>query len=143
MTAVDRPPSKLAARFGDATSDRLLAGGLIVGGMAAALAGGTDDGLVLCPFRHLTGGYCPACGGTRAVAMAVRGELGAAWIQHPVAVLIAIQLAVLALAVLAAPVSIGRWVRRHAERIAFANVVVLFAIWPVRMALGDIAIPFA
>ncbi len=142
MTAVHRPPSKLAARFGEATGDRLLAGGVIVGGAVVALAGGTDDGLVLCPFRHLTGGYCPACGGTRAVAMAVRGDLGAAWVQHPIATLIAVQVAVLVLAVVIAPVAVGRWSRRHGERIALANVAVLFAVWPLRMALGDIAVPF-
>jgi hypothetical protein len=33
-----------------------------------------DEGLVVCPFRALTGLPCPLCGSTRAVALAVQGD---------------------------------------------------------------------
>lgn len=41
------------------------------------------EGLVLCPFRLVTGLRCPFCGLTRALACAIRGEWGRAWGFHP------------------------------------------------------------
>ena len=37
-------------------------------------APGDPDGLLLCPFRALTGLPCPLCGSTRAVVLAGRGD---------------------------------------------------------------------
>ena len=50
---------------------------------ALQAATGVGEGLVLCPFRLLTGHRCPGCGMGHAVVSAMRGE----WIQslryHP------------------------------------------------------------
>ena len=55
---------------------------------AAALAGiyhlGPDaGGLILCPYRALTGLACPGCGMTRATHFLLRGDLAAAWAHNP------------------------------------------------------------
>lgn len=38
---------------------------------------------VLCPFRHITGVPCVACGGTRAILALTRGDLHAAFVWNP------------------------------------------------------------
>ncbi len=139
-----KPTSRMVSVFGEATGTRLLVGGIVAAGATAALFGGTDDGVTICPFRRATGGgYCPACGGTRAISMIVRGDAAGAFVQHPVAALIAIQIVVLAVGVWWAPLTFGRWVRARGERIAVANGLLLLAVWPVRLALGQIPLPFA
>lgn len=54
---------------------------LVAGAAAAAVAlvGVVDPaaGPPLCPLRALTGWWCPLCGGTRAVHLALRGDLAA------------------------------------------------------------------
>jgi len=37
----------------------------------------------VCPFRALTGLYCPGCGGTRAILAMLRGQLGQSFLYHP------------------------------------------------------------
>lgn len=44
---------------------------------------GRRDLPVLCPYRRLTGWRCPACGLTRSIACALRGELRRAVAEHP------------------------------------------------------------
>ena len=39
---------------------------------------------VPCMFHAVTGLYCPGCGGTRAVALLLRGEIGASFWYHPI-----------------------------------------------------------
>lgn len=41
-------------------------------------------GVIVCPFRLLTGVPCPLCGTTRAWHAALHGEWSAAFQQHPV-----------------------------------------------------------
>ncbi|MEM1333692.1 MAG: DUF2752 domain-containing protein [Actinomycetota bacterium] len=60
---------------------------------AAARAVGDDDGVVLCPIRRITGGWCPGCGASRAASHVVRGEFAEAWTDHPWVVLATMQLA--------------------------------------------------
>ncbi|NOX28976.1 MAG: DUF2752 domain-containing protein [Actinobacteria bacterium] len=144
VASFHRPTSRLVTMFGEATGIRMLVGGVVAAGTTAALLGGTDDGVTLCPYRRYTGGgYCPACGGTRAISMMVRGDVAGAIVQHPVAAFIAIQVLVLAVGVMWAPLTFGRWVRARGERIAVANGLLLLAVWPVRLALGQIPLPFA
>jgi hypothetical protein len=55
---------------------------------AAALAGiyhldPDAGGLILCPYRALTGLACPGCGMTRATHFLLRGDLASAWAYNP------------------------------------------------------------
>ncbi|WP_141850639.1 DUF2752 domain-containing protein [Lapillicoccus jejuensis] len=70
---------------GPSPGRRLRAAGapLVVGtlALAAALAVGRQGGVTgvdLCPFHRVTGLWCPFCGGLRATAALVRGDLPAA-----------------------------------------------------------------
>ncbi len=38
-----------------------------------------------CPFRYLTGWYCPGCGSLRALHQLLRGNFRAAWAYNPLA----------------------------------------------------------
>lgn len=116
----------------------------LVGGAAVVVAAAVtadDDGIVLCPFRRCTGGHCPGCGATRSLGRLVRGDLAGAWHRHPFVVLLAVQLTV-------AGGLAWRGVdgdRRAGPRLrwfAWANLALLFAIWAVRLAVGDVPRPF-
>ena len=41
-----------------------------------------------CPFRYLTGLYCPGCGSLRAIHQLLHGNLGAAWAMNPLSMLL-------------------------------------------------------
>ena len=112
-----------------------LAGGVVAAVGVATFDGG-DDGVVLCPLRRCTGAYCPGCGGTRAAASLVRGDVAGAWQRHPFVVLLAVQLMVL---VAVAADGRGRaWVRRHAVVLTVVNALGMLVLWAVRLARGDI-----
>lgn len=49
------------------------------------------DGLVLCPFRRITGVWCPGCGMTRAFAWMAHGDLHESLRYHPVAPLLLVE----------------------------------------------------
>ena len=49
---------------------------------------GFEAGLVLCPWRLLTGYPCPGCGGIRAVGAISTGQFDQAWLLNPVAFLV-------------------------------------------------------
>lgn len=53
---------------------------------AAQAAAGIPEGLVLCPFRLLTGHRCPGCGMGHAVVHAMRGEWAESFRWHPLGV---------------------------------------------------------
>lgn len=120
---------------------QILAGG---GFLAAAVGASGDHGPVLCPFRLCTGGYCPGCGLTRAAGRLVRGDVVGSWHLHPFLLLAVVQGAL----VLAARAVLGaaspRWagLARHRENLLVANLVLLTALWALRLALGDIPAPF-
>lgn len=126
-----------------ATSRRVPLGspGLAAVGFAAVAAiasAGDDDGVVLCPFRRCTGGYCPGCGATRAANRLVRGDLAASWTHHPWVVLLAVQTAVVAgwFAVTRRDPrqSSPRWI----AGLGVANAIALMAIWIIRLDAGTI-----
>ncbi|WP_328701796.1 DUF2752 domain-containing protein [Aestuariimicrobium ganziense] len=60
-----------------------LAGLAGVGAAMAVVNVATGWG-VPCPFRAMTGLWCPLCGSTRMGASLVRGDLAAAWAWNPV-----------------------------------------------------------
>jgi hypothetical protein len=41
-----------------------------------------------CPFRYLTGWYCPGCGSLRAIHQLLHGNLRAAWAMNPLTVVL-------------------------------------------------------
>lgn len=112
----------------------------LLGGFIVALVASDDEGVILCPFRRCTDGYCPLCGATRSAGKLVRGDVIGAWHRHPVLVMWAIQGALFgALAVFA-----RRQGRQHGlpvRHILMANFALLVGVWLLRMGLGDIPRP--
>ena len=101
---------------------------------ALVVSADADDGIVLCPFRRCTGGYCPGCGATRATNRLLRGDVAASWAHHPWIILAAAQLAVLLgiAAVLHPAERLGR-LRRMALPLLIANCALLIGIWVLRL----------
>ena len=112
---------------------------LAVAAVLAVDAGGTDDGAGVCVFRRCTGGYCPGCGMTRSARHLTRGEVGAAWHDHPIIVLLAMQ-GVVGAVLFAAVRSLRPRLRslRTLAVVAAVNGVLLLAIWIVRLVDGSI-----
>ena len=111
-------------------------------GVAAVLvvdAGGTDDGPGICVFRRCTGGYCPGCGLTRSARHLTRGQVGAAWSDHPWLVLAAAQ-AMVAAVVYGIVRRLGTEVNvnRVLVVVGVVNVVLITGIWIVRLIDGSI-----
>ncbi len=105
---------------------------MAIAGALVVTAGG-DDGIVLCPFRRCTGGYCPGCGATRATHQLLRGDLGASWSHHPWVVLAAVQAAVIAVVGGVLVRGNGRGWRRLVLPALVANSVLLLVIWAARL----------
>lgn len=112
---------------------------IAIAAVLAVDAGGTDDGAGVCLFRRCTGGYCPGCGMTRSARHLTRGEVGAAWTDHPIIVLLAIQAAVGAV-IYAAARNLRPRLRssRTLAVVASINGVLILAIWIVRLVDGSI-----
>lgn len=102
-------------------------------------AGGTDDGPGLCVFRRCTGGYCPGCGLTRSARHLTRGQVGAAWHDHPFLVLAAAQAAVAAV-VYGIARRIGARIgwNRVLVVVGIVNLLLITGIWIIRLANGSI-----
>jgi hypothetical protein len=101
-----------------------------------------DDGLVLCPYRLATGGWCPGCGCTRAVRAVTRFDLGPALALNPWAVILMAQAFVLVGWMALAPERLGAWWRENDTRFLAANLVLGLAIWMIRVTTGSIPGPF-
>ena len=134
---VPTPPSATGLRWLIASPVRIAL--LIVAAVLVVDAGGTDDGPGVCVFRRCTGGYCPGCGMTRSARHLTRGQLGAAWQDHPYLVLAAAQ-AVVAGAVYAVVRRIGRTINwnRVLVVLGIVNVVLITGIWIARLIDGSI-----
>lgn len=117
---------------------RVLAAGAVALGVVVASAG-SDDGIVLCPFRRCTGGYCPGCGATRSANRLAHGDLAGSWTLHPWIVVVAVQVVMVgAVAALIAPTTRLDRLRRSTVPLLVANSVLLIGIWVVRLAGGSI-----
>lgn len=112
---------------------------LVVAAVLAVDAGGTDGGPGVCVFRRCTGGYCPGCGMTRSARHLTRGQISAAWHDHPFLVLAAAQ-AILVGAVYGIVRRIGTTVdwNRVLVVLGIVNVVLITGIWVARLVDGSI-----
>ena len=117
-----------------------IAGGVAVF-LVASVSASSDDGIVLCPFRRCTGGYCPGCGLTRSGGKLVRGDVVGAWHHHPFLLIGLAQLALIG-TLWASGSRLWSAVEQRLGTLLLANVAVLVAIWLLRMALGDLPAPF-
>jgi len=93
----------------------------------------------ICLMRRFLGLPCPGCGMTRAFAHLAKGEWAAAAKDHPLAYLLAAELAAVWL-VWGAALARGREVRMPPgfERVALGHLVVLVAFWLGRAATGTL-----
>lgn len=131
--------ASLISRVASGSTDRaaLAAGATALG--ALVMSAGADDGIVLCPFRRCTGGYCPGCGATRGAHRLLRGDLAGSWAHHPWIVLAAVQLVLVgSAAALMKPATRLDRLRRGAVPLLVANCVLLVGIWIIRLAGGSI-----
>ncbi len=109
--------------------------------VTAGLTASSDDGIVLCPFRRCTGGYCPGCGMTRSAGKLIRGDVLGSWHHHPFLMLGLVQ----AVVVGSLWATGSRWwheIERHQAWLLGANAALLAGIWLARMGSGDIPVPF-
>ncbi|MEM8925412.1 MAG: DUF2752 domain-containing protein [Actinomycetota bacterium] len=110
--------------------------------VTAGLTASSDDGIVLCPIRRCTGGYCPGCGLTRSAGKLIRGDLVGSWHHHPFLVLAVAQALVLG-ALWASGSRLWDTVAERWVSLLRANVVLLGGLYLLRLLLGDIPVPFA
>jgi hypothetical protein len=96
-------------------------------------------GFALCPLRRFAGLPCPGCGMTRAFAHLAKGEWSAAVRDHPLAPLLAAELALLWMAWGGAAAGLLRlpaWSKP--ELAVLGHLAVLVAVWLGRMATGTL-----
>ena len=131
-----------------AAADRFLAnpayrrGAAMTGLGVLGLAATDSDGLVLCPFRRCTGGYCPGCGATRATGALLRGDLSTSWHHHPIVIIgVAQALVWLAILVVLEPARRAR-LKRFTNPLLLGNLAIVLTIWIARLATGAIPTPF-
>ena len=132
-----RPTGHLATRF---------VGPAVIVGLGALLAWGPFKWP--CPLMTVLGVPCPTCGMTRAVRLAIHGDVAAATAMHPLwapvlaalAVVIAIEVAGFARAGAWGASASHAWVRRGAPMVVGALVVVWLARFAGALG-GPVAAP--
>ena len=107
-----------------------------------AVTASDDEGPILCPLRRCSGGYCPGCGLTRSTGQLLRGDLAGSWRQHPFLLLAIGQVALLVSLWAMASEDQRRRLRRLTTPFVVANLVLMSAIWVVRLATGTVPVPF-
>ena len=117
--------------------------GLIGVCAAAALTElSADEGQVFCPYRLATGGWCPGCGGTRALKHLVRGDIAESLAMNPWTAVVFVQALALSVGLLAKPSTVVGWLRRNSAAVAMFNLVAGLGFWAARIGLGVIPLPF-
>ena len=90
----------------------------------------------VCPLQLASGHACPLCGMTRAVGSLASGDVTAAVEYHPMAIVLSVQLAVLAVIVTQdSPLSNKQWFGAGSGRAAplvWGNAVLFIAVWAFR-----------
>lgn len=94
-------------------------------------------GPVLCLFRRATGVACPACGLTRAAALAAHGRFADSFFLHPALALLAVE-ALAAWALWAHRLRGGRRFEGWAAPVLVATAVGLVALWLARWIVGGL-----
>jgi hypothetical protein len=143
-------PSTRSASLGRPLA--LLAGAAL---LAPTLLRPDSHGPVLCPFRRITGVWCPGCGMTRAFGWLAHGDLHQSLRYHPLALLLLIE-GVIGAAYLfyrrRAHRSDPPWLRSETvgperpftERaivpgLLAANALLVLVVWVIRLKLGSFA----
>ena len=101
-----------------------------------------EEGQVYCPYRLVTGGWCPGCGCTRALKSLVRGDVAGSLAMNPWLVILFVQALTFSVGLLAKPTQTMGWVRRYKVHIGVFNIAVGVGLWAVRLATGVIPLPF-
>ena len=101
-----------------------------------------DEGTIYCPYRILTGGWCPGCGCTRALKALVRGNVTESLAMNPVTSLLFVQAVVASVFLLVMPARTVAWVNKNRLSLSVFNLVAILSIWVVRLATGTIPLPF-
>ena len=96
----------------------------------------------MCPFRLATGGWCPGCGGTRALRHLMRGDLAMSLTLNPFLLVVLSQAVALGVAFLAVPDKARAWFTRHSLRLLQANILIGLVIWAARVTTDRIPLPF-
>ncbi len=130
----------------DVPGKRRLAGWALAGAAGAAAllvlhewTPSDGPGFTICPLRRMTGLPCPGCGMTRALAHLAKGEWSAAIHDHPLAPLLAAEVALLWAAWGAAAARLARLPALvKPEVAALCHVALLVAVWLGRMAAGTL-----
>ncbi len=116
-------------------------------GLAQVWMPSGSDATAICPFRRITGGWCPFCGLTRASVQLLRGNAADAFSYHPLVVPALVSAVVVWLIVLGRRVDLSRWsppwlTRRHLTVLATAEAIVFVGVWLARLNAHDIPRPF-
>lgn len=101
-----------------------------------------EEGQVLCPYRLITGGWCPGCGCTRALKALVRGEVRESIAMNPWTLVIFVQALIASVALLVLPERTISWIRQHRVGVGIFNIVFGVAVWVARLGTGVIPLPF-
>lgn len=100
-----------------------------------------DDGIILCPFRALTGYPCPGCGMTRAFSAIAHGELWRAVRYNPLSPLLFLALIAVWVGAAATILNWPRvraWLVRLRPSTVVTNVLMVIVLiwWVARLSLG-------
>ena len=101
-----------------------------------------EEGQVFCPYRLITGGWCPGCGCTRALKALVRGDISDSLTMNPWTLVLFVQAFVASIALLVLPERTVSWVKKNQLRIAVFNLIFGVGVWSLRLAWGVIPLPF-
>lgn len=115
-------------------------------GLAAAVAfliarawNPDSPGVQLCVFRNLLEVPCPGCGLTRAMSHLARGSVDRAFVLHPLAPALALEVAFAWVAWgVVGRERIARWFSGHVEALVTLHAVPYFALWLGRAATGTL-----
>lgn len=119
----------------------LLAGAaaVIAAAVLHAWTPGDDPDGATCVMRRVFGVACPTCGLTRAFAAIAHGDWARAWALHPLAPLVAAELAA-AWALWGVAIARGGWPlpRRVTLATLIATGALIAGVWVARLATGSL-----